>query len=493
MPKPHHKRPIVSNLHLGLNKKETKAQPHHAAVKGVKAPNRPLTTKPKRKYVNEASSSASGVQCMNAIHNHASFAVRRMLESSGTSNHLNLKSLTLAPHIENKKAVHAVTCQVLKHMITIKDVISRTCQMEQVIEAIGLSNAYVLVYEVLIGQGLGRARKGEAEKAIHALKIELRASLDQILSERNVSSVEELIESSSSAPVHPRWARVNTIKISVSEAIKLFNSPPLSWPVSHQKPLEPSIDDLLNDLLRFPPATDLHDHPLVISGEIILQSKASCMPAHALAPRKGWHIIDCCAAPGNKTTHVSALLVKAGGGHVYAFDKDQRRLKRLNENAARAGASHIITSQCIDFLTVDPNDRQFESVRGILLDPSCSGSGTTTTRMDHLSNNSNVMSQERIEELAIFQEEALRHALSFPNLERLVYSTCSIHDRENEQVVINLLPLAEELGFKLADPFPSWKRRGHDLFKEACHLIRTDSSLDETDGFFIAVFERRNL
>jgi 25S rRNA (cytosine2278-C5)-methyltransferase len=280
--------------------------------------------------------------------------------------------------------------------------------------------------------------------------------------------------------------------MSVAEAVKLFHCPPLSWPITHQKPLEPQIDHLLNDLLRFPPATDLHDHPLVINGGLILQSKASCMPAHALAPRKGWHIIDCCAAPGNKTTHVSALLMKAGGGRVYAFDKDQRRLSRLNDNAARAGASQIIKSQCIDFLTVDPKAPQFESVKGILLDPSCSGSGTTTTRMDHLSNNSNIMSQERIEELAIFQEKALRHALSFPNLERLVYSTCSIHDRENEVVVLNILPLADELGFCLTDPFPLWKRRGHDLFKQASHLIRTDASLDETDGFFVAVFERRN-
>jgi hypothetical protein len=213
MPKPHHKRPIVSNLHLGPNRKETKSSQRHAAVEAPQSQNRPLHAKPKRTYSNGALSSESGIQCMNAIHNHASFAVRRILESSGSSNHLNLKSLTLAPHIDNKKAVHAVTCQVLKHLITLKDVISRTREMEQAIEAIGLYNAYVLVYEVLMGQGLGRARKGEAEKAIHALKAELKASLNQILAERNVSSVKDLILSSSVAPVHPRWARVNTIKV----------------------------------------------------------------------------------------------------------------------------------------------------------------------------------------------------------------------------------------------------------------------------------------
>lgn len=36
-----------------------------------------------------------------------------------------------------------------------------------------------------------------------------------------------------------------------------------------------------------------------------MQSKASCLPAHALAPQPGWHVVDACAAPGNKTTHVA--------------------------------------------------------------------------------------------------------------------------------------------------------------------------------------------
>ncbi len=42
---------------------------------------------------------------------------------------------------------------------------------------------------------------------------------------------------------------------------------------------------------------------------------------------------------------------------------------------------------------------------------------------------------ERLEKLAAFQEEALRHALRFPALRRLVYSTCSVHERENEAVL----------------------------------------------------------
>lgn len=51
---------------------------------------------------------------------------------------------------------------------------------------------------------------------------------------------------------------------------------------------------------------------------LFVQSKSSCMPAHALNPSKGWLVMDCCAAPGNKTTHVAALLHAMGGGRCVA-------------------------------------------------------------------------------------------------------------------------------------------------------------------------------
>jgi putative methyltransferase len=93
--------------------------------------------------------------------------------------------------------------------------------------------------------------------------------------------------------------------------------------------------------------------------------------------------------------------------------------------------------------------------------------------------------------LCAVQEAALLHALQFPALQRLVYSTCSIHQRENEDVVAAVLPAASAAGFQLVDPFPAWHRRGLPVFERSELLVRTDALQDETDGFFVAVFERQ--
>ena len=157
------------------------------------------------------------------------------------------------------------------------------------------------------------------------------------------------------------------------------------------------VDDLIPELLVFPPGTALHDHPLVSAGALIMQSKASCMTAAALAPSPGWLVLDACAAPGNKTTQLAAMLCgdnagaagssgrrRAGSSGVIAFDKDPARWRRLQSNVEAAGAGGVVDARCGDFLALDPGAEEFAGVKAVLLDPSCSGSGTAVSRMDHL-------------------------------------------------------------------------------------------------------------
>jgi len=100
----------------------------------------------------------------------------------------------------------------------------------------------------------------------------------------------------------------------------------------------------------------------------------------------------------------------------------------------------------------------------------------------------------------------LKHALRLPSLRRLVYSTCSINWAENEGVIFEVLEDVEISDrFILVNAFNQWKHRGelnstfnNKIFsKEAAEEIvskcmRASPKIDFTNGFFIAIFERRN-
>eukprot|EP00884_Botryococcus_braunii_P014831 jgi/Botrbrau1/23349/Bobra.0051s0008.1 len=344
------------------------------------------------------------------------------------------------------------------------------------------------VYEVLFGQGCKPT--GPAERAVLSIKEELQQHLQRLVEQAGVSSARELLPETLAVPPPLRSVRVNLLKWSVSEALSWLRKPPRPYHDLSRQDVQQ--DTMLEDVLLFPAGTDLHNHPLVKDSRLILQSRASCMPAHALSPRPGWAVLDACAAPGNKTTHLAAMVGLQG--RVLAFDKDPKRLELLKRNALAAGATNI-EANVADFLSLDLGDPKYAGVKALLLDPSCSGSGTKRRRLDHLlsavdrEEGEEALSQ-RLQGLAKFQEAALRHAFCLPSLERLAYSTCSIHREENEDVVAAVMPLAEELGFQLADPFPAWQRRGLPVLAGSRLLVRVDEELDGTDGFFIAVFER---
>jgi len=106
---------------------------------------------------------------------------------------------------------------------------------------------------------------------------------------------------------------------------------------------------------------------------------------------------------------------------------------------------------------------------------------------------------ERLAKLAAFQLQMLRHAMKFPGVEKIVYSTCSIHPEENERVVAAALRSTEATagGFTLAPRaavLPTWSRRGQpgildDTATEA--VVRCSPGEDSTNGFFVSCFVRR--
>ncbi|PIO70688.1 NOL1/NOP2/sun family protein [Teladorsagia circumcincta] len=214
--------------------------------------------------------------------------------------------------------------------------------------------------------------------------------------------------------------------------------------------------------------------------------QASCLPACLLAPPPGSHVFDTCAAPGMKTSHVSAIL--GGTGKIWAMDRSEDRVGTMTKILEECGVENASVFNG-DFLKTDVNDKKFSMVRYAIVDPPCSGSGMVK-RMDELTGGN--AQPERLTKLRNLQAMILKHALKFPNLQRAVYSTCSIHEEENESVVDEvLLDTYVRQHFRLTPSvLPVWKHRGLDSYEFGKDCLRADPAKTLTNGFFVAVFER---
>lgn len=377
--------------------------------------------------------------------------------------------------------------------------------------------AMILIYEFLFGKGMRGGEWGPFKAMMMRHKTRLNAELAKIKIKRGVKSNKDLIpkeitEMNEKSLRIPRYIRVNMIKATQEEVIEgmqksengqfeyLEECPEL---YSSEQAITEAVkatertlkkrsifwrDRHLPDLLACPPSVDLHLNPLYQQGKIILQDKASCFPAHALHPPEGSVVIDACAAPGNKTSHLSSLMNNTG--KIYAFDLDRRRLDLMQRMISKAGCLNIET-ECKSFLETAKED--YQDVEYILLDPSCSGSGIVN-RLDHLVDEGDSSgNKDRLQSLADFQLQCLLHALHFPNVHRVVYSTCSVHREENEEVVVKALQQCP--CWHLTKRLPQWPHRGLPEVdglteQQADCLIRCDPHRDCTNGFFVACFER---
>lgn len=154
----------------------------------------------------------------------------------------------------------------------------------------------------------------------------------------NALSVSGKRTGSREAPLLPRYVRVNTLRTSVSDAIAVLQREVTQLKKAGGAGIDE--DPMVPGLLRLPPKTSLHSSPMVQSGALVLQDRASCLPALALSPPAGATVIDACAAPGNKTTQLAALV--GATGTVHAFERNAKRANTLREMSRRVGARNAI-------------------------------------------------------------------------------------------------------------------------------------------------------
>ena len=216
--------------------------------------------------------------------------------------------------------------------------------------------------------------------------------------------------------------------------------------------------------ILYPEPTPSFQGDLFRGGHYQVQGEASAMCAHLLSVKPGQRVVDLCAAPGGKTTHIAALMQDKG--EVVAIDHNAKRLRLVEENARRLGLRSIVAYDL-------PVERAHEVVKEadrVLLDAPCSGFGVLRHKPD--------IRQNR-QECDIFNLQALQMRLiqSAADLVApggiLVYSVCTTEPEETAEVVDFLL--AQRPDFRLQDALPGqyfWPHR------------------DGIDGFFMVAFNR---
>ncbi|QDS77490.1 hypothetical protein FKW77_000153 [Venturia effusa] len=417
--------------------------------------------------------------------------------------------------------VFALVSEATKWSAVLKDVVEKAGVLREE-RKLNPTLAILLAHDVIL------SKKGVAAPAKHVLrqaierhqtrlngeftKLRIRNGFTSVDSWKIVidsgrhgtSSEDGAIYKSAHSTQHPRWIRINTIRTTWEEQKKkTFVDFKEVDELKHI--LEASSSDKLlhhdlhvPNLLAFPSGCDFSKSLAYQNGEIIFQDKASCFPAYLLNPQpEDGAVVDACAAPGNKTTHLAAILEasqRADGmawqdanPKVFAFERSKVRTETLRKMVRLAGADSIVNIVGNkDFLSADPSghkswDVQVDHIGALLLDPSCSGSGIvgrddgptfflpsagaviggTSSRSkkrkrnarevevkvapvvesseseDELANESSTT--RRLTSLSTFQLQLLKHAMKFPGAKKIAYSTCSIHMEENESVVIKAL------------------------------------------------------
>jgi 16S rRNA (cytosine967-C5)-methyltransferase len=224
--------------------------------------------------------------------------------------------------------------------------------------------------------------------------------------------------------------------------------------------------------------------PAYREGRIEVQDEGSQLIARLVQPRRGEMIVDFCAGAGGKTLALGALM--RSSGRLYAFDINQRRLEGLGPRLKRSGLSNVhpvaIRSE---------TDARVKRLHGkcdrVLVDAPCSGSGTLRRNPDL---------KWRFDETELARVNHVQHAVIAAAARllkpggRLVYATCSLLARENQDVVESFIE---------ANP-------GFEVVPAASVLAAQAISIDHagrfapyfvmlphlhaTDGFFAAVIER---
>lgn len=229
--------------------------------------------------------------------------------------------------------------------------------------------------------------------------------------------------------------RVNTLKATKNEITDILNKNNIEFSSVVENENALVLLDVQENIIK---ELDIYKE-----GKIYLQSLSSMLPPIVLEPEEKENILDMTAAPGGKTTQIAAMCNNKC--MITACEKNKIRSERLKYNLEKQGV------KCANVMIEDARKlSSYFSFDKILLDAPCSGSGTNGIFDKNFS-------MELINRSSAIQEELLKKAINIlkPGHE-MVYSTCSILEKENENILhkftdkVSIVPIELNFGKEIS-------------------------------------------
>ena len=221
---------------------------------------------------------------------------------------------------------------------------------------------------------------------------------------------------------------------------------------------------------------------------IFIQSEAAMLASVVANPQEGDKILDCCAAPGGKSTHMAEIA--HDNCDILSLDINESRTDLIKENCDRLGLKSI-SVKCMDATKISKDKDSRKSYNIVLCDVPCSGLGLIARKPDIRTK----ITFESMEELVDVQADILDHASKMvcPG-GALVYCTCTLNSAENSKQVERFLEEHKNFHTVSIEKYIPDSVKRDDLRQEELEngMITLFPDIDGCDGFFICRMERNS-
>ncbi len=287
--------------------------------------------------------------------------------------------------------------------------------------------------------------------------------IDKWINDFGKEFTEDLLEANSDRP--NIYIRVNTLKITRDELIEKLKKQGISC----------SKVNGIDEAIMVQNLKNIESNKLFKEGYFTIQDISSMLVGKVANPKENSTVLDICSAPGGKTTHLATLMNNTG--KVIARDVFEHKLKLINNSINRLGLKNVKVEN-FDALKID-ND-SLDKFDYVISDVPCSGMGIIKRKPEI-----KYKKEDELKDLPKIQKQILENASKYVKIGgTLIYSTCTIHDEENIDVVKSFLNENNNFELVIIDGI------NIDLENQDKGYIKIYPNIHGMDGFFIAKLKR---